>query len=310
MNLLQLQYFRTIAQLENLSRAAEVLCVAQPNLSVSMKRLEEELGVPLFDRRRGRIRLTQAGRLFLGHIEATLDRLDEGIAGVRESARVADGQVCVISSIADLMGLLLREYLGRGGQVSFRQLSARNSEIPERVLRGDADFGFLFGGCGEQMLEYTLLDSCERVVMLSKDHPLAAKDIIGLEDLAQERLVCNNSRDDAVLLADLVRTASFRGQAFYECDDNRAEVSMLLCGGGVSVSPLSNYLKLMNSDPDLPLTCRRVRERLPEARIGMIRRAGDRLSAPAIDFCRLVSEFFVTESELAAAYTRTLPERV
>ena len=50
MELLQLKYFRVIAETENISKAAEQLYIAQPSLSMTLKRLEDELGIPLFDR--------------------------------------------------------------------------------------------------------------------------------------------------------------------------------------------------------------------------------------------------------------------
>lgn len=55
MDLLQLQYFRAIAEYENMTKAAQALFVSQPNLSNSMSRLEADLGVKLFERRRGSI---------------------------------------------------------------------------------------------------------------------------------------------------------------------------------------------------------------------------------------------------------------
>src|SRR5262249_19356145 len=55
MDLLQLHYFRTVARLEHVTRAAEELGVAQPALSKTMARLEAELGMPLFDRRGRRV---------------------------------------------------------------------------------------------------------------------------------------------------------------------------------------------------------------------------------------------------------------
>lgn len=60
MELLQLQYFRKVAELEHMTRAAEELRIAQPALSKTISRLEEDLGVPLFDRNGRQIR--QIGR--------------------------------------------------------------------------------------------------------------------------------------------------------------------------------------------------------------------------------------------------------
>ena len=59
MELSQLRYFIVVAELGNMSKAAEVLFVSQPNLSTSISRLEEEVGAPLFERRRGKITLNR-----------------------------------------------------------------------------------------------------------------------------------------------------------------------------------------------------------------------------------------------------------
>lgn len=65
MELLQLQYFRAIATYGSMSRAAQMLFVSQPTLSVTMTRLEESLGFSLFVRQKGKLTLTPAGLQFL-----------------------------------------------------------------------------------------------------------------------------------------------------------------------------------------------------------------------------------------------------
>ena len=62
MELLQLRYFLVAAKYEHMTKAAEVLRIAQPALSQSIKRLEQELGVPLFDREKRNFGLNDAGR--------------------------------------------------------------------------------------------------------------------------------------------------------------------------------------------------------------------------------------------------------
>lgn len=76
MELLQLKYFREVARTQQLSRTAEKLHIAQPSLSQTMKRLETELGVPLFDRQGKRICLNRAGTIFLKHVEEIFTALD------------------------------------------------------------------------------------------------------------------------------------------------------------------------------------------------------------------------------------------
>ena len=77
MTLDQIRYFCTIAQLGSFSRAAEVLHIAQPSLSISMRRLEQEYDVRLFEPNRKGAVLTDAGRLFLqdAHKESQKDLL-------------------------------------------------------------------------------------------------------------------------------------------------------------------------------------------------------------------------------------------
>ena len=111
MDILQLQYFQTIARLENITRASEILYVAQPNLSISIKRLEEDLGVSLFDRRKGKIKLTDTGRLFPAYVDDVLGQLDKAVEQVRESDRHAREKVRVASVIVDLIGALLHDFL-------------------------------------------------------------------------------------------------------------------------------------------------------------------------------------------------------
>ena len=309
MDLLQLQYFRTIAQLENITKASELLYVAQPNLSVSLRRLEDELGVALFDRRRGKIKLTATGRLFLGYVDGILDRLDEGIAAVRDAERHSEEQVRVASTIVDLMGQLLQAYLPGHENVTFRQINCRNADVAEKVLSGEADFGFVFGLNFPRSLEYIEIDSCERIVQLSKSHPLAGREIVSLAELSGERFICNLSRDDEDFLTELSRISSLQPDRVFECDDNRSEVSMALYGGALSIAPLSNYLKLIHADPSLNLTCLRLREPLPESKLGMVRRTGNRLSRSALQFYELVDRFFQHEWEIAREFTPSLPPR-
>lgn len=90
MDLLQLRYFCTIAQYENITKAAKVLFVSQPTLSTSLSWLEDDLGVKLFDRRRGKVALTANGQLFRSYAERVLNELNAGIKAVRtaEAAKV------------------------------------------------------------------------------------------------------------------------------------------------------------------------------------------------------------------------------
>ena len=78
MELLQLLYFQVVAQEEHITRAANTLHVSQPALSKTIKRLEDELGVPLFTRVGKTIRLNAKGEIFLRYVTTALSALSDG----------------------------------------------------------------------------------------------------------------------------------------------------------------------------------------------------------------------------------------
>ncbi len=79
----QLRYFTAAAELLSISRAAERLHVSQPALSRQIRVLEDELGTPLFDRIRQRIRLTEAGAAFLPRARQILQDAEQAVREVR-----------------------------------------------------------------------------------------------------------------------------------------------------------------------------------------------------------------------------------
>ncbi len=90
MELTQLRYFRAAAEANNFSEAAEKIHISQPALSLAVKKLEEELGIPLFERSKNKINLNDAGRLALTYAEAVLTKADEMKSTFRQFVRRND----------------------------------------------------------------------------------------------------------------------------------------------------------------------------------------------------------------------------
>ena len=83
-----LRYFVPVAEAENVLRAAtQKLHVSQPAVSRQIRDLEDELGVPLFERTRKADNLTDAGRVFLREARAVLEQTDEAVKNLRDFAR-------------------------------------------------------------------------------------------------------------------------------------------------------------------------------------------------------------------------------
>lgn len=79
MNLNQLYYFATLAQVEHYTKAAEMLSITQPSLSHAISMLEQELGTTLFEKRGRNVALTKYGKVFREYVQESLSILDSGV---------------------------------------------------------------------------------------------------------------------------------------------------------------------------------------------------------------------------------------
>jgi LysR family transcriptional regulator, transcription activator of glutamate synthase operon len=142
MELLQLRYFRTVARIQHMTKAAQELCIAQPALSKTISRLEEDVGVPLFDRHGGRIRLNTFGKTFLDKVEKALALLDEGRKEVSELAGLEQGSIHLATSTLDRLSDALGEFLALHPEVNFRITQASVEEMKDLVEAGEVDICF------------------------------------------------------------------------------------------------------------------------------------------------------------------------
>src|SRR5438034_4146258 len=148
MELRQLAYFAAVADELSFRRAAERLHIVQPAVSQQVRRLERELGVPLFDRSSRRVRLTAAGERLLPEARAVLavaGRVREVAADV---AAGADGILRVGTSqgLGERLDRTLEELRKTAPGIRVRLVSAPAAERVARVARvraGDLDAAFV-----------------------------------------------------------------------------------------------------------------------------------------------------------------------
>ncbi len=291
MDLLQLQYFCTIAHYENITKAAQAMFVSQPNLSTSLSRLEDDLGVKLFERRRGKVTLTKNGKLFLEYVERTLNELNSGIDAVRAAQRSSFDQLRVVSSQMDFITEILHRY-PVDKQIKIKQIHCSHVDVYDRVLADDADFGFYFGEAKTKVLEYIPMLTSERIAIVHKGHPFALRKRISVQELADQPLICNYCRDDADFFKTIESSYGFIPQILFECDDTQVETALISSGRGIAVAPLPNYYKYKRLNPDLPIHYVRFEENLPLTQMGIVRRQGVRLTESALFFLQQTEAFF------------------
>ena len=101
MNLNQLIYFASLAQLQHVTRASEKLNIAQPSLSKAIANLEQELGVDLFEKQGRNVVLTRQGKLYLDYVEKALESLEEGRSALQRMQTELDQRICVFPAGPD-----------------------------------------------------------------------------------------------------------------------------------------------------------------------------------------------------------------
>jgi DNA-binding transcriptional LysR family regulator len=194
MELRHLRYFVAVAEEQNVTRAAARLHVSQPPLSRQIRDLEDELGVALFEHSAKAVRLTEAGRVFLTEARAVVQRADEAVQTVRAVASGQRGEIRVgyaPSLTVELLPRALRFFqeANPGVRVQLHDLST------QEMLRGLRDGKLhvaLLIQLSAKVLTGLVFEELHRFavcVAVHPSHPLARARKVGLEQVANERLI-------------------------------------------------------------------------------------------------------------------------
>src|SRR5918911_4916727 len=187
MEMHQLAYFESVSRHLHFTRAAEELNVAQPSVSQQIRKLEAELGTPLFHRMKRRVALTEAGQTFLPHARAVLKRLDEARAEVQELTGLRRGSLAVgapPSVGTHLLPRALAAFSRRhpGIALSFREAGSR--PLVTLLEQGELDLAVVIQPLRHPVLETTPLLEEPLLLAVPRGHRLAARQQVRLAELA------------------------------------------------------------------------------------------------------------------------------
>ncbi|RCW40223.1 LysR family transcriptional regulator [Halopolyspora algeriensis] len=192
MELRHLRYFVTIAEEQNLTRAAERLHIAQPPLSVQLRKLESELGVALVQRNARGIQLTEAGRLLLEEARRILHDVEQAERMTREAGSGLVGRLALgfIPSASPLvLPPILRQFKAEYPDVSLHLQEMRPDEIVERLHDRRVDAGFFYLPFDDPSLRMRCVAEDSLVLALPATHPLANRSEVPLSAVADEPFI-------------------------------------------------------------------------------------------------------------------------
>ena len=294
MNFFQLQNFQAVARLGNISKAAEELHMTQPNLSSSLTRLEDELGFPLFERRKGKISLNQCGKVFLDSVNKIVDEMSNAINSARAVYEKKQNIIRVASSMSDTLGKVLENMPLDGSASSIQQFQYTNSQCIQAVLDGSVDIAIisLSGPSNIKEINFVQLGCSERVLLVNSKHPLAAQEKISVFDVKNENFICNMGRDDTEFFHMLQAGFGISPNITGECDNEYIELMLAKSGLGMSFIPYSEYYKLKDTETGQATTIIHFEEKLPDVMLGYIYRNDYMLTDFCKLFCSKLEEFF------------------
>lgn len=193
MEIQQLEYFKTVAMMQHMTRAAEKLSISQPALSKSISNIESELGVPLFDRQGRSIYLNRFGELFLKSVNIILGEYDKVKAEFDDIVRPGYGEVAFgfihtlgMEIVPELMAFAPTKY----PNMQFSLTQATSLNLLKRLEEGAIDL------CLSQKIESKLIEietielwTEELFVIVPNTHRFAGRETIALEEIKNEPFI-------------------------------------------------------------------------------------------------------------------------
>lgn len=239
MDLLQLKYFQVVARWENVTRAAEELHIAQPSLSKTIVRLEESLGVPLFERVGKRIRLNRFGETFLRRVNRIFNELEDGQRELTDLAGFEHRNITVSTSSSRLMPNLFREYLTRNPDVKFRlRYITKQQEIQEQLLNGEIDLSICFFPIPHSEIHCEPLLTEEIFLAVPQNHRLADRKSIHLNEIANESFISVTTDFELWEITNkFCQQAGFTPNITFEIESIDVIVNLVNAGLGVAFLP-------------------------------------------------------------------------
>ncbi|MDF2571974.1 MAG: cynR 4 [Sporomusa sp.] len=192
MELRQLEYFQAVSRLQNFTRAAEELHVAQPSITNSIQKLEEELGVLLFDRSQKKVSLTAEGMAFRVRIDKILFDIRQASLEMEDFRKLSKGTIKFAAP--PMIGAYLFPDIFNLFKTAYPNLDLvvyEEGSLAARAMleREELDLGMIILPESAAMLNTVPITQEEIVLCLSPDHHLSSSNVVSFNQLIEEPFV-------------------------------------------------------------------------------------------------------------------------
>ena len=295
MELNQLIYFKTVAETEHITQAAEKLNISQPALSRTILRLEDSVGTQLFTREKNRVTLNDAGRIFLRRVDRALQEIEDGVEEIHERDDISRKRIAFSVTESGFISAPLVSYMLKNPDIHMRQAIQTIDEIKASLESGEIDFAVVFRPIESEVLEWIPLVSEEILAFVGLGHPLSGKETISLNDLRNERFLFNNSSYNIKeIICDYCRRIGFEPDILYEGFENEVSDKLVENNMGILFVPSTAYYFHFREfpPPEILATPLHLTEAVGKRIMGISMRRSHYLSSAARHFFDFLLRYF------------------
>ena len=303
MEIRQLKAFLAIAEAKTFTAGARRVNVTQAAISMQIRQLEEEVGLPLFTRTPRRVILTEAGEYLLERARKILREHDSALAEIAEVAGAEYGRLRIGTASATfamqqlpvIMQLLKEKFPNSELSVA----SGTSQRLVDKIMHGETDVAFISLPVDNANISTESLFSDEIVAIAHPKHPLAKEKYISAATLAGEKLILGERGGNTRRMIDeFFQAANVRPNITMELSRQEAVNQMVECGLGVGMAGAKSVAREIR---DGKLISWLIEGAEIKWELGLARLRGGHFSPIAKEFTRLCRENFnERERELRA----------
>ncbi len=246
----QIRYVLEIVQCNGFSRAAETLGIAQPSLSIAVKKLEDELGVTLLNRQERKVTLTAEGRAFIDRARQIDELVKSTIHEMEEFRGLERGEIKV--GIPGMLGAhyfptVIADFRQQYPNLKLSVYSDGANKIQSMVESGELDTGIVANSDFPASIVWQSLMREEIVACVAVGHPMANKRSITVQELSREPLfLFNEGYFQRQIIFDAITELGLKPNVVFETNLVPLLKKVVAGGGGVTT-----LLRMAATEPGL-----------------------------------------------------------
>ena len=267
MNLNQLYYFRTLAELEHYTKAAEKLNISQPTLSHSIAAMEKELGANLFEKQGRNVVLTKYGRIYIFYVENALTQLELGKNQIERLVSEGGGHVglAYMTSVGtNFMPKLISNFLDdpQNKNISFSCNEGNTKTLLYNLKREKYDLIFCSLMENEPDVEFIPVHEQGLVVIVPEGHPLESRKKVTVQDICPYPLISYTKESGMRrLIDDLFTKAQIMPNILCQFEDVNSMAGLVEANQGLAIvtdTPTLDNYRVTKLEFDTPFSRRMV----------------------------------------------------